>query len=62
VASLLANMRSELKIMNTLYIHDIIERSEQVASLLANMRSELKIMNTLYIHDITGLGACKDLI
>ncbi|MDF2484144.1 MAG: hypothetical protein K0R46_312, partial [Herbinix sp.] len=23
VASLLANMRSELKIMNTLYIHDI---------------------------------------
>ncbi|MDF2487122.1 MAG: hypothetical protein K0R46_3290, partial [Herbinix sp.] len=38
--------------MNTLYIHDIIERSEQVASLLANMRSELKIMNTLYIHDI----------
>ena len=46
------SIRSELEIINTLYIHDIIKRSEYAPSLLGSIRSELEIMNMLYIHDI----------
>ena len=51
-ASLLAVMRSELKIMNMLYVHGMIKRSELDKSLLAVMRSELEIMNMFYNNKI----------
>ena len=51
-ASLALSERSA-KIMNTLFVHDIIKRSEEMqARSLALSERSAKIMNTLFVHDI----------
>jgi hypothetical protein len=58
MCKLACDMRTELKIMNTLYVHDIIKayvirrKQAYVDKLACDMRTEPKIMNMLFVHDL----------